>query len=173
MRLFVSINLPKAEQIKLAQWLPGQPELKKTASDQLHLTLFFLGDCSGKEKDEIIARLSGIPFEPFKMTIDGIGAFPDLKNPRVIWAGAEKSKELMELQERVQESVHEFNPDAAGRSFIPHITLARVKGKLDPGQHPGLFHSQESITVSVHHFSLKKSILRPEGSVHEIVRKFE
>jgi RNA 2',3'-cyclic 3'-phosphodiesterase len=172
MRLFVSIDLPQAEQNKLAQWLPGLPELKKTAAEQLHLTLFFLGECSGQEKDEIIARLSGIPFEPFTMAIDGIGAFPDRKNPRVIWAGVDKTIKLMKLQERIQSAVSEYNPEAAGRSFIPHITLARIKGRFDSGRHPGLFQTEEFITVPVHHFSLKKSILRPEGSVHKVVRKF-
>lgn len=173
MRLFVSIDLPGKAQKELAARVPELPGLRRTGSGQIHLTLFFLGECSDDEKDEIVDLLDDIPFEPFGLKIRGTGAFPNKEKPRVIWAGVEKSDSLMKLQKKIQDAVTQFNPEAAGRSYTPHITLARVKGSFNPRQNPGIFDKYETISFPVNHFSLKKSILKPEGSVHEIVRMFK
>jgi len=171
-RLFVSIDLPEKAQLDLASWIPGLPGLRKTDPEQIHLTLFFLGECSEAEKDEIVDLLDEIPFEPFGIKIRGTGTFPNKEKPRVIWAGVEKSDSLMKLQKTIQDAVKRFNPEAASRSYTPHITLARVKGRFNPKHQPDIFDADESISFRVHHFSLKKSIIKPEGSVHEIIKIF-
>lgn len=113
-----------------------------------------------------------INLQPFRMVIKGIGAFPNRKNPAVIWAGVEKNTELMELQRRVSNLTKEYANEFKKRSFKPHITLGRVKNeeKVDFFDEPG---QKEEIVVNVHYFTLKKSELKAEGSRHKLLWKFE
>jgi RNA 2',3'-cyclic 3'-phosphodiesterase len=172
-RLFVSIDLPEEVQQKLDSWLPSLRGLRKTDPGQIHLTLFFLGEVSSNEAGTVPGLLQEIRFEPFDMQIRGIGTFPDENKPKVIWAGVEEIESLMNLQKDVEHAVKQFNPEAAGRPYIPHITLARVKGRFNPKHYPGIFETKESVSFHVNHFSLKKSILKPERSVHEVLRTFK
>lgn len=172
MRLFVSIDLPEKVQKKLHGWLPDQLGLRYTREEQLHLTLLFLGECTTRQKNEIIGKLSGIIFNPFELTISGLGAFPDRKDPRVIWAGVKEHTELLKLQNHISSTLKDFTEENENREFHPHITLARTNKRFVYKQNDQLFEPGESISFNVDFFSLKKSVLSPEGSMHSVLNKF-
>lgn len=90
MRLFIAFDVSKQakevlsntqEQIKL--------DGKATFTKEFHLTLKFLGEVQDSKVDEIKHALETIKFDPFDVSLEGVGAFPDKRNPRVVWAGLE------------------------------------------------------------------------------------
>ena len=172
MRLFISIDLPGWVREKLHGWLPDQHGLRYTKEEQLHLTLLFLGKSDEDQKNVIAKRLGSIQFEPFKLAIQGIGAFPNRKNPRVIWAGVKKNDELKYLQNQISEKLSGFVDDGGNDAFKPHITLARVTKRFRLKRSDKLFEKEESISLKVASVSLKKSILSQEGSTHTVLETF-
>jgi len=171
MRLFVSIDLPAPVREELHGLLPVHPDLRYTSKEQLHLTLLFLGECNEDERLLVSGRLQTIQFDPFEITIQGVGAFPNKKSPRVIWAGVNKSNELMNLQKQVSDELSAFADGRGDHPFKPHITLARTTRRFKP-QKPGqLFKKMEPISVVVESISLKKSILSAEGSIHTVLER--
>lgn len=100
-------------------------------TQQMHLTLKFLGDVPDIETPDICRVVSRVAkgFEPFEITCRGVGAFPSNEHPRTIWIGIEDGAEaLCELQAAIEGALKEelgFPKEA--RRFQPHLTLGRVK----------------------------------------------
>ena len=156
---------------ELAGWLPDIPGIRKTPTDNIHLTLLFLGDRNREERKVISESLAGIYFEPFEITVNRTGAFPDKRRPSIIWAGSVKNPELIRLQKDIRDRLSRF---AAGnnRSFKPHFTLAKVS-ELSALNEVNIFKKNHAaISFHVTEFSLKKSTLRPRGEGHSVVKNF-
>ena len=94
-------------------------------------TLAFLGDVRNRDLNEICQAVAAAaePFEPFELQLEGLGAFPSLARPRVLWAGvtAPDLKPLLDLREAVVARRREagYRPD--DQRFHPHVTLGRIK----------------------------------------------
>jgi RNA 2',3'-cyclic 3'-phosphodiesterase len=172
MRLFVSVDPPKKVRQKLSVFLPEIPGVTKTPVNSLHLTLLFLGIMPDDAIPDIIARLEKMTFEPFPISISGIGAFPDTLNPAVIWAGVDRNPNLMSLQKRIADTLTLSGLYESEQEFHPHITLARVKERGAIRQENIFLKKTERLNFKLQCFSLKKSLLRPEGAVHEVIKTF-
>ena len=98
MRVFVSIEISNDEvinSIKNFQKLI-KIDAKPTELKNLHFTLQFLGEVSEQIIDKIIQSLNTIKFSKFDISLKGIGVFPKLKSPKIIWIGTdEKSGKIM------------------------------------------------------------------------------
>lgn len=169
MRLFTCIELTESIQKELDSWIPDRSLLRKPKPEQLHLTLLFLGECTPYQKDDIIRELENITVEPFELKIEDMGAFPDQKNPRVIWAGVEMGPKLTDLQQNVLDSLSGYIPDNQKKRFKPHITLARVKGDMNSRTKAKIFQPHGPLKLKVDHLTLKKSTLKSSGSEHHVV----
>jgi RNA 2',3'-cyclic 3'-phosphodiesterase len=140
-RLFVAIQLPdpvKAElgcaQAELGRALPDAA-VRWTRPGQLHLTLKFLGDVDARRVEALIEALRpGCGAAPaLHLRARCIGAFPNLKSARVIWAGVEDAPGHLErLQASVESAVREFTSEKPEGKFTGHVTLGRVKHLLRP-----------------------------------------
>ncbi|MDX1640374.1 MAG: RNA 2',3'-cyclic phosphodiesterase [Balneolaceae bacterium] len=175
MRLFISIDFPDDILGEVRSWLPEQKGWKKVKNHQMHLTLAFLGDCSGQEKEEIHSVLSEIDFSPFKIAISGLGAFPNESSPRIIWAGIEPTDPLMSLQEEISERLQDFIKSKESHSYIPHITLARKKSRkgINHVVKQNLKRKTTEIELFIDSFHLKESILKSSGSEHHILHTYQ
>jgi len=148
--------------------------VRPVRSEQLHLTLRFLGDTDEHRVDglkELMARaVDGV--EPFRLAFEGVGAFPNARRARVVWIGLVGAEPLVEVARRLEEGVVEMGWKAEGRPFRPHATVARVKqlrrherlGSLLDRWRDRSFGSME-----VRAIHLKSSDLRPEGAVYGTV----
>ncbi|MFA5365336.1 MAG: RNA 2',3'-cyclic phosphodiesterase [Candidatus Bathyarchaeia archaeon] len=145
-------------------------DLKMVEPQNIHLTVRFLGDTSPAMVDPIYEEMKQIKFTPIEVELKGLGVFPRLTNPRVVWAGITKgAKELTnvfaQLEPRLRGLV--FAPDNKG--FSPHLTIARVRtGRNKPQlvklvQELGNF---EFGTAKVSCLRLKKSDLTPRGPIY-------
>lgn len=146
-------------------------------SDNIHLTLKFLGDISPDdvEKVEKVMISSSRGMAPIHYTVRGLGVFPAEWKPRVLWTGVKSgSKEISRLQQEL-----EFNLCRAGfvpedHPFSPHLTLARFKsnkgihGLMDVIHSHGRIYCGESV---MDHLTLFKSDLQPGGPVYTALKK--
>src|SRR5258708_34816812 len=93
LRLFIAIEIPQRDSLaalqKRLQPLDKTRAIRWTAPDSIHLTLKFLGETPASRQSEIETALidAAKDHAPFDLTIGGVGCFPDLRKPRVVWAG--------------------------------------------------------------------------------------
>lgn len=133
-RFFVGIELGEAafeEATNVLRRLESEVQhqgLRYVRAEKLHLTLQFLGDVDEDLESAISDRLDHVAAsrQGFELELCGIGAFPAMKRPKVLWLGVGgETGRLAELHEAVGRSVSEIVP-FDGKEFVPHVTLARV-----------------------------------------------
>jgi 2'-5' RNA ligase len=176
MRAFLGIGLPigvrDAIVSAIAQVRGLHAPVAWTAPENLHITLYFLGDIS-PERVALVKRsmreaASGIG--PFSLAAVGGGAFPGTRNPRVFWVGLLEPLELVrQLQQNMVNALSGAGFPREDRPFHPHITVGRSRGALPPAWGER-FHQVLSGkgfgVVPVSSFTLYESRLGPGGAVH-------
>jgi 2''-5'' RNA ligase len=120
MRLFTAVDFTPEIKDKLYgiinQMKPRTERANFTRKENLHLTLVFIGEKNQAEYNDIVRRLSGVKFEPFKIEFENHGRFRNIH-----WIGIKHSDKLAELQKRIADTL-EIKADF---DYTPHITLAR------------------------------------------------
>jgi 2'-5' RNA ligase len=177
-RLFIAIELPKTTKEALAKvqdHLKGARAVRWTRPEQIHLTLQFLGNVPIEKMEAIIDALQAtVPhLVPFELTLTGVGAFPNLKRPRVIWAGVSNSiSPLQDLHRAVIVATKTVGFKPEERPFKPHLTFGRVQkwaGRNDYAQIQQVIQDTQVgyiATFSVDHIGLIRSQLKPEGPIY-------
>lgn len=103
-----------------------------STSDNLHLTLVFLGECDEAQTSAAKAALDATAFDAFPIEIDHLGRF---KGPRgdVWWAGVAENQALLSLQQSLARELRERGLSLEERPYSPHITLGRqISTKATP-----------------------------------------
>lgn len=144
--------------------------LKLVERENLHLTLKFLGDVREGLLPEVVKVVSGTSFEPFRMALKGVGVFPSLRRPRVVWAGITEGVEALtaifrDIEPRLVEM--DFKPES--RPFSPHITIARVRSGRNRDRLIEEVMALEDTDFGgfeARYVKLKKSVLTPRGPVY-------
>lgn len=100
----------------------------------LHLTLKFLGDVEVNEMREIdaVVQAACAGIDPFDAKLVGLGAFPRIDRPSVVWIGLERAEPLVEIAHRLETALAPLGYPPEGRAFTPHLTVARVKLRPPP-----------------------------------------
>lgn len=114
-----------------------QEELKRTAlevkwvkPENIHLTLKFLGYITLEELEKVktSTREALKTVSPFEVSVSGLGAFPKIDYPRVIWIGIDKGgEELKRMATQLEGGLARIGFAKEKRPFSPHLTLGRVK----------------------------------------------
>jgi RNA 2',3'-cyclic 3'-phosphodiesterase len=136
-RTFVAIAIPEPlgrELARLQEVLaPEVPGCRWTTSSPFHATLVFLGDVQNRKLNRLCNAVasSAAACESFKLSLEGVGAFPSATYPRVIWAGltAPNLEPLLALREGIVNSLAQMMVFDAGSRFHPHVTLGRIKSR--------------------------------------------
>ena len=138
---------------------------KFTAPENIHLTLKFLGEINHEQADGVRDALGDLKKTTREVRLEGAGMFA----PRIIWlklAGANT------LQEQVDATLGDwFAPEPR---FMGHVTIARVKTARNPRTMLDTVRELEVAPVSGQavSFSLRQSILNPEGPKYEVLEQF-
>lgn len=150
--------------------------IKPVEDENIHLTLRFIGEVPESYLPRIIACLRVVEsFESFRMTIRGVGAFPSIARPRVVWVGVSEGAEVLR---RIRDSFEGcLRPLAKGdhEEFVPHITVARIKGRYRPECLAAYLRKYESADFGaspVTSVKLKMSQLTPKGPIYTDVAVF-
>lgn len=96
-----------------------------------HVTLKFLGDVPAADVAALAAalRAAAAPVVRARCTLKGLGVFPSLRRPSVVWAGLTGAGVLGELATRVEAACEPLGFPREARPFHPHLTLARIKSR--------------------------------------------
>jgi len=151
-------------------------DLKLVEPQNIHMTIRFLSDITPDMVEEVFEEMKKIQFAPFDARINGLGAFPDLHYPRVVWAGIIEGADQLEnvfnqLEPRLR--LLGFTPDPKG--FNPHLTIARVKSGKNKAQLSEFITKNASYdfgTVNAKCLRLKKSNLTPKGPIYSTLKEF-
>lgn len=173
-RLFLALSLPEPVQAALAALAQPLPHVRWTPAEQLHVTLRFLGDVDSARIPALLERLYTIQVEPFLLPLEGVGAFPPKRPPRVLWAGLGNGHpRLHQLRKQVDEALLNAGLDFDVRTFHPHVTLARCTDEESGGAAQWLRTHQrfEGPAFRVDAFDLMASELRPAGAVHHLIER--
>lgn len=130
----ISAEVKKRLAADVARFRMLAPRVKWSPVDNMHLTFRFLGDVKEPDLEELFDALADITpeAEPFALEVRGVGAFPNWRHPRVVWAGCgEGSEDAVQLAEMVEEACVGLGYDRERRPFSPHLTLGRVKLPAD------------------------------------------
>jgi RNA 2',3'-cyclic 3'-phosphodiesterase len=148
--------------------------IRWVAVENMHLTLKFLGDISPANMDLLTQMLSAQAglFHGFDIHISGLGSFPNMKRPRVIYVGIQAPVVLEALQRGLESASRRLGYESEERGFAPHLTIGRVKQNVTATEQQKIRRALEVTTIdslgiarvdSVH---LYKSDLMPSGSVY-------
>ena len=170
MRVFVSIEISNYEVINSIKKFQKIIEIdaKPTELKNLHFTLQFLGEVSEQIIDKIIQSLNTIEFSKFDISLKGIGAFPKLKSPKIIWIGTDKKsgKMMTELSKKVEKALEPLG-FSSEKPFKPHITVFRIKKKIGDITKEMENHKNVSFGIQeITSIKLKKSELTLNGPVY-------
>ncbi len=177
-RAFIAIELPdqlKTDLENLTRLLdsPGA-EVKWVGRRQMHLTLKFLGDITSAQAQMLRTSLekavSQYPLS--EIQIGGIGAFPTVSRPKVIWVGVKADRLMLDLQDAVEQASIAAGIPAEQRAFKPHLTLGRVKYVDRNSELPARIRQMdlEEMVISIPSISLIQSSLTPKGPVYTILK---
>ena len=175
-RGFIAVDVPGGAVLEaLAGDLrSASPFLKVVGTDQLHLTVKFLGDTEEGLVPQIVTAIrEATPgLRPFQIHVEGTGAFPSLERMSVIWVGVDGAEPIARVADSLEASLERLGFPRERRPWKAHVTLARVKGRLNLDRVRGILeaHATEDFgahTVDAVH--LKKSVLTPQGAQYSVV----
>jgi 2'-5' RNA ligase len=149
--------------------------VKWTDPEGIHLTLKFLGWIDENKPEIIIGALSRAMdyFYPFRFSFEGLGAFPNKNNPRVLWIGLSGDVEAVtKLQQRIDIELSILGFETERRIFTPHLTLGRVKNTVTRIEIARLLKALASLqpdtkkVFGIDSVSLFRSQLTPKGAIY-------
>jgi len=175
-RLFIAIDLPEAVKAVLLETAAhmgrqlSNRAVRWVKPAQMHLTLRFLGDTAVSQLPALQSQLTQLTSQhtSFRLHLNGVGAFPNRKRPRVVWVGLDGDVAVLQtMQAELEEQIMQLGWSREKRPFSPHVTLGRVKDAkkvqaLD--WHVAL----ERLVFEVTAVQLVQSDLRPSGAVYTV-----
>jgi RNA 2',3'-cyclic 3'-phosphodiesterase len=180
-RIFVAIKVDPGE--TLINWISSmhsalsKESIKWTESENLHITLAFLGDT----EESVIKKLSAAlekrcqGYGNFDLIIKGAGVFKSLNDPRVIWTGVHSSEKLAGLNMLVRHCLEDSGIESENRPFRPHLTLGRIRSLNPHNGLESLIQKNKGIELqntAVSEIILFESILLKTGAVYNPLDKF-
>lgn len=181
-RSFLAVELPRAILDRIGE---VQRELKSSNADvrwvnpgNIHLTLKFFGNIEETEIDSILMAIEEPvrTTSPISITVRGVGGFPGLKNPRVIWVGLHDEKGAsVSLQKRLEGELGKIGFPPEDRPFHPHLTLGRMRSNRGKDELVGRmrrFKEEGFGQFQVDKVILFRSDLRPTGPIYTPLRTF-
>ncbi len=145
-------------------------DLRPVERENLHITMRFLGDIPEPVVEQVIQLVEKLSFEPFSASLHGVGVFPKIAFPRVIWIGVERGLgNLVEIYQHLEEELRELGFRPEPEAYTPHVTLFRVRSRR--GRAPLIealtqHHQTDLGEFEVRTIQLKRSVLTPTGPIY-------
>lgn len=181
-RTFIALELPG----EVLDQLSGlQEELKGTATGRvswarpelMHLTIRFLGDIEERQVESITEAIERAVegLESFELSTTGLGAFPNLHRPKILWIGIADSCQLKAISDRINSELKAIGIKAETKEFRPHLTICRLRER---GHIKGLARAAEATATSSKPFEVKEIILFKsevggKSPVHTALKRFQ
>ncbi|HDZ41582.1 MAG TPA: RNA 2',3'-cyclic phosphodiesterase [Bacteroidetes bacterium] len=179
-RIFIAVDIQNnstlARLVSLYKLALKDEKIRWVDTAGMHLTLAFLGDNDEdriKRAGDIMSETAG-KYKEFEIFFAGTGIFRNIKQPRVLWLDLKVPDVLYNMQALLCKKLEDEGLYKADKSFMPHITLGRMK-YIDNREllseilkHPG---SKNLPPQSVNQLILYESILKPGGPEYYPLKK--
>ncbi|MBI3909965.1 MAG: RNA 2',3'-cyclic phosphodiesterase [Armatimonadetes bacterium] len=180
-RAFIALPVPEALHpaiIRVQESLAGAGDVRWIPPENWHLTLKFLGNISEdrlRRLTDLLEKVSN-SCSQFVIELGGIGAFPNLRRPQIVWLGVrEGGTAIRELAEAAESAGAQVGFPREKRAFHAHTTLGRVHSprgleelarRLEqvPDEPLGSWQARDLV--------LMRSTLLPSGAVYSVLRRF-
>ncbi len=179
-RAFVAVEFPLPLRQRLGEVaaelqrsLPGRV-VNWVSPANMHLPLKFLGDVPEGDVPRICDALTAAAQEaaPFTVEVGGLGCFPNLRQPRVVWAGVYPQEPMLKLQAAVEGALGPLGYEPESRRFSAHLTLGRVRREASPEQASRVgeavrgHNAARAGQAPIRQWVFFKSDLRPQGPIY-------
>ena len=132
-RLFAAIAIPEEIGEALRRRQQGLPGARWRTSEQLHLTLRFMGEVAEPVAEDLDAELASIDGPALDLSLEGVGAFGEGGDIRAVWAGVTEDLALRQLAKRCEAAARRAGLAPEKRAWRPHVTLAYLR-RADPAR---------------------------------------
>lgn len=171
LRLFVALELTATLRDALERWrapvLNTQPGLRPVTREALHLTLCFLGSQPAAETEAIAHACGAVASMPAPSLGFSAALWLPRRRPRVLaLALADPARRLGAVQASLSARLLAggwYVPES--RTFLPHISLARVAGSVRAAGPP--LPDPPAVTASAEGLTLFRSHLGRGGASYE------
>ena len=150
-------------------------DLRPVAPQNIHVTIRFLGDISPGMVEKVCEAMKRVEFKPFTIQIRGLGVFPSLNYPRVVWAGmTDGVDQLRSIFNQLEPQIRALGFQADAYGFSPHLTIARVRtgaNKQNLAEFVTKKGDFEFGTIQADCLRLKRSQLSPKGPTYSTIKE--
>lgn len=180
-RVFLAINLPDEikEQIALLQQPFDLKGIKLVEKDNLHFSLAFLGHINDQQLELLKNPLSNliVQYSPLLIKCQGLGVFPDIERPQVIWMGGQ-SRQLNNLGQQLRAELKRAKLNYDEKKFSAHLTLGRVKFITEKNlsiikQQLTRQDNNHFATIKVETVEIMESELTTHGPTYQVIASFK
>ena len=180
-RTFIALELPPSIISLLAKVQENLQSMglraKWVRPENIHLTLKFLGNINSADIDKIGGAMVDAvgKINTFNLVAEGIGVFPGIKRPRVIWVGLKGQVQLLfAMQRLLEDHLAALDYQKEKRPFKGHLTLGRFKQRVNPNTIRRVL--QELGDLTIEEFTARrvifyKSDLKPTGAVYSQLQR--
>ena len=177
-RAFIAVEIDQSLKQKISELISklkkSDTNIKWVNENQIHFTLKFLGNIEESKVQAISAVLKSITShsKEFALTLSDIGAFPNMKRPRVIWIGADKGADNLKiLADKIEIELEKLGFEKEKREFKSHLTLGRVKNSKNKKRDSDHFLKLQKWSLSLGEIKIDKlilfqSTLTPKGAIY-------
>lgn len=176
-RGFIAVDVPASEALmEFKNALSSTPaKLKMVETENIHLTLKFLGDTPINQVDAIESLMNKAvsSIEPHKILLQSAGVFPNRNYIKVVWIGIKQAEHLSKIASFLNENLTNLGFKKEKRDFSAHLTIARVKSAHGKEEIISLIDDYRETLfeeISINAIKLKKSTLTPQGPIYETIK---
>jgi len=178
-RLFIALKIPEYVRDKIFELCNKAAQeyynQKWEAKEKIHLTLKFIGDV----KDELLPGISDEinfvkNYSSFNCKISKFGFFFRDNDAKILWCNLETDESINDLVSELNKRMDKFNIEVDKRKFKGHLTLLRIKSKVEEKFIDGFNEfSFDPIQFRANEIALIRSYLKPGGSEYKVLKIYE
>jgi RNA 2',3'-cyclic 3'-phosphodiesterase len=174
LRLFIAATLPDelGPYLKEMQRPLLDDTLRPVPLQNLHLTLFFLGNVPATDLDKIRKQVKEVvqQCKPFTLQLAAIEQGPKPKLPRLLWARFNEHPEFTKLSIKLATALAPDEPNKLKPT--PHITTARYRKNIPRPQVKPPILPDKSITLPVTTIGIWQSELASPHPIYSILESY-
>ena len=178
LRLFIALPLPDSVKEALgaliAEFGSHPAPVKWLNPANIHMTLRFLGDTPASRITDLSTMLNetGSHHSTVTTSINSLGAFPNLKRARLLWAGVQEDDSVIRLKQlaaEIERGVQQLGFEPESKAFRPHLTIGRVKQRGSIRELAPTIEQYQlaPIPLSLTELVLFQSTLTPRGPIYK------
>ncbi len=181
MRLFIAIETPPDhDTLKVISAIRNDlygEKIKWVDTSSMHITLKFLGETDEELLPDIQDKIAQVTanYEKTRLSLQGIGVFPNVYRPRVLWMGVDADPQIAKIAAGLEESLADLGFEPETREFKPHLTLGRIKFLRNRHKLQKILETYRDVhfqDIDVDKVILFRSTLTPQGPVYTVIREF-